>query len=455
MTTEQEQRRLDALLRDVLAVDEPDPTLMARYAEDPNGLAPDVRRDLEEQLAGSPALRDQLRILQSFDLTVLQEEAERAAAVPSSRRSIAEQLRELLTTLFTPPVLVTAALVLCLLPVGWYLTRPTVQFEDPGFAAAPEPVPSPQPEAPSPLDKEPASLPERLAVEDIGGESADQVRDELIAELRLKDAPADEGFPVIAKRTAPKAPAPAKPPAELAANPAPRAKPAPPQRTKPAAPPPPREVVVAMIDLPALPSYASPSGAGSEFAMMRTSGRTRSAGPLLPDVTVLVPAHAGRTSQASPDVYWYLAAATDRPIAVTLIDANRYETLLQVIIPGPHPAGIGRLSLARRGAVLPTGRTLLTHVSVLAGAAPGPGDRVASGGIERVRPSASLKGELRAAGPAKAAHVYAKHGLWLDALAATSRQASSNPGDTALREQRAALLDQVGLEPAAEWDRTH
>jgi hypothetical protein len=457
MTTEQEQRRLDALLRDVLAVDEPDPALMARYAEDPNGLAPEVRRELEEQLAGSPALRDQLRMLQSFDLTALQQEAEPAESEPSSGRSIAERLGELLAALFTPPVLVTAALVLCLLPVGWYLTRPAAQPEAP-LAAAPDPGPPPPPETSSPVDTAPRALPERLAAENIGAESADQVRDELIAELRMKDPPADEGPPVIAKPSAPRAPEPPKAPAgtaEPGADPAPRAQPDPPQPAKPVAPPPAREVVIAMNDLPALPSYASPSGASSEFAMMRTSGRSRSAGSRLPDVTVLVPEHPGQTSQASPDVYWYLAAATDRPMAVTLIDADEYETLLQVVLPGPHPAGIGRFSLARRGAVLPRGRVILAHVSVLAGAEPGKDDRVASGGIERVRPSANLKGELRAAGPAKAAHVYAKHGLWLDALAAASRQSSSHPGDAALREQRATLLDQVGLQPAAEWDRTH
>ena len=450
MSTEQERRRLDALLRDVFAVDEPDPALLARYAEDPDRLAPEARRQLEEQLASSPALRDQLRILQRFDMAALQADPEPAEAGASPGPRISEKLRDFFAPLFAPPVLITAALVLCAVPAGWYLTRPDRQTGGTvELAAAPDFEPPILPQAAAPEAFGGGEHREPVVAEDIAGDSVDRVRDERGAEL-LANQPTDRLQIAAAPEQAPPALRKPSPAPEPTAKPEPAAKPA-------LAPPPPPEpeIVIAMIDLPALPSYAIPSGAEAEFGRMRTSGRLRSAGPSLPDVTVLVPEHAGRTSQASPDVYWYLAAATDRPIAVTLVDPNGHQTLLEATVPGPHQAGIGRLSLARRGARLPAGRTIVAYVSVVAGASPGAGDRVATGGIERVRPGARLRAELQAAGPAKAAHVYAKHGLWLDAFSAASQQVSSRPGDAAVREQRAVLLDQVGLQSAAQWDRAH
>jgi hypothetical protein len=49
--------------------------------------------------------------------------------------------------------------------------------------------------------------------------------------------------------------------------------------------------------------------------------------------------------------------------------------------------------------------------------------------------------------------VYAQHGVWYDAIAALSSQIDATPEDPTLREQRAALLDQVGLSEVAAYDR--
>jgi hypothetical protein len=49
--------------------------------------------------------------------------------------------------------------------------------------------------------------------------------------------------------------------------------------------------------------------------------------------------------------------------------------------------------------------------------------------------------------------VYAEAGLWYDAIDQLSKQIGADRGNRALREQRAALLDQVGLRDAAAFDR--
>jgi hypothetical protein len=99
------------------------------------------------------------------------------------------------------------------------------------------------------------------------------------------------------------------------------------------------------------------------------------------------------------------------------------------------------------------GRTYRWFVSVIAGEAPGPDDAVASGSIRLVEVGDALEDDLRRAGTAGAADVYAKHGLWYDALASLSKRIDSSSRDSRLRERRAVLLEQVGLHSAASYDR--
>jgi Flp pilus assembly protein TadD len=51
------------------------------------------------------------------------------------------------------------------------------------------------------------------------------------------------------------------------------------------------------------------------------------------------------------------------------------------------------------------------------------------------------------------ARIYAEEGVWYDAIDALSRAIEKSPNDAALREQRAALLEQVGLQAAANYAR--
>ena len=79
-------------------------------------------------------------------------------------------------------------------------------------------------------------------------------------------------------------------------------------------------------------------------------------------------------------------------------------------------------------------------------------DIIAGGTIERIEFPAALRGKLAQAGKAKAPHIYAEAGLWYDALTAISELIDATPNDTVLRNQRAALLEQVGLPEIAGYD---
>jgi hypothetical protein len=75
-------------------------------------------------------------------------------------------------------------------------------------------------------------------------------------------------------------------------------------------------------------------------------------------------------------------------------------------------------------------------------------DIVAGGDIKRVDAPVSAAG-----GPLDLARTYAEAGLWYDLIDALSAGIAASPGDAGLREQRAALLEQVGLTEAAAHER--
>ena len=79
-------------------------------------------------------------------------------------------------------------------------------------------------------------------------------------------------------------------------------------------------------------------------------------------------------------------------------------------------------------------------------------DILSGGMIEVVSPPAALSERLRQTEKAKQPFVLAEEGIWYDALAALSDRIDASPKDLSLRKQRAALLEQVGLNEAAEFD---
>jgi len=79
-------------------------------------------------------------------------------------------------------------------------------------------------------------------------------------------------------------------------------------------------------------------------------------------------------------------------------------------------------------------------------------DILSGGMIEFLRASADLSAKLGRTPKAKQPFVLAEEGIWYDALAGVSDRIDAAPKDLSLRKQRAALLDQVGLNEAAQFD---
>jgi hypothetical protein len=178
----------------------------------------------------------------------------------------------------------------------------------------------------------------------------------------------------------------------------------------------------------------------------RLGGATRSTTGPVPRTEALVPEQAGHTLQAQPILYWYLAAKTDDRIDFALIGVDPINPILETTLEGPFEPGIQRIRMANYGVTLQPGLEYQWFVRVI----PNPDqrlyDRIVGGGIQRLDPSVELKAKLAAAPQGDTHYVLAEAGIWYDALDSLSVQIEAARQNENLRAQRAALLNQVGLD---------
>jgi hypothetical protein len=171
-------------------------------------------------------------------------------------------------------------------------------------------------------------------------------------------------------------------------------------------------------------------------------------------LSVLAPAdHVGLTAQEQPSLYWYLSAATNCQVEVTLTAGQVVEPLLDLRLNPPANPGVQRVRLADHGVRLAPGVQYQWAVALIPDPDHRSKDIVAAGGIRRIEETEALHAELAQADTGTVAAIYAEAGLWYDAVAATSELIATAPQDAALRTQRAALLEQVRLSEVAAYDR--
>jgi hypothetical protein len=115
-------------------------------------------------------------------------------------------------------------------------------------------------------------------------------------------------------------------------------------------------------------------------------------------------------------------------------------------------AGIQRIPLADHGVQLRPNVLYKWFVAVITDPDRRSRDILSGGMIEVVSASPELSARLAQTPKARLPFVLAEGGLWYDALAGVSDMIDAAPKDLSLRKQRAALLDQVGLNEAAEFD---
>ncbi len=188
------------------------------------------------------------------------------------------------------------------------------------------------------------------------------------------------------------------------------------------------------------PEYAMPADA---LARVRISETYRSVGDAVPTLVALAPAgHAGRSSTPTPAVYWLQSAADpERRLRFTLLDANDMPLVERVIEADGD--GVQGIELASLGVTLEPRETYGWLVELVD--APDAPSALALAG-------ATLQTTDFAPADRATAQALAERGLWYDALTAVSR-AIEQSDDPRLRLLRAELLEGVGLDEAAAFDR--
>lgn len=181
----------------------------------------------------------------------------------------------------------------------------------------------------------------------------------------------------------------------------------------------------------------------------RIGGASRGAAHSDLVLSALTPESTGLTSRAQPTLYWYTSKTLSTPLEFTLNDEQSIKPLVELKIPAAQ-AGIH--ALKPKYALKPDVEYSWT-IAAIANPDQRASDILTGGTIKYVPPPATLIAQLKNAGPQQQPFLYAQEGFWYDALATLSEQIAAQPANRRLREQRAALLDQIEIKAAADYDR--
>ena len=185
----------------------------------------------------------------------------------------------------------------------------------------------------------------------------------------------------------------------------------------------------------------------------RIGGGTRGIGDTTLELAVLAPDHTGLTTKEQPTLYWYVSEPVPARLEVTVINDDAIDPALEEVVATPGHAGFQKIDLAKSGTRLEPGLEYRWFVSVVADPGQRSNDIVASGTIKRITPEGTLKSRIAGADERALVGIYAEEGVWYDAIDGLSRMIEKSPDNADLREQRAVLLEQVGLQTAADYSR--
>jgi hypothetical protein len=170
-------------------------------------------------------------------------------------------------------------------------------------------------------------------------------------------------------------------------------------------------------------------------------------------LSALAPDHMGLTVSEQPSLYWFISNATSLPVELAIMDPQGVKPLLETRLTGPVERGVHRINLAQHGVRLEPGVPYRWSVTVIPDEKRRSRDILAAATVERIMPPDALRAKVAETRKEDLPSVYAEAGLWYEALTTLSELIDQAPADAALRQQRAALLSQVGLPDIGEATR--
>ena len=192
--------------------------------------------------------------------------------------------------------------------------------------------------------------------------------------------------------------------------------------------------------------FHPPGGVSGGILPIRVGGGSRGGAADDLSVEVLVPDSVALTTQAQPSLYWYQSKAAKTQCEVTVTEPKNPKPLLLLKSSTPTPAGIHAIRLAKFHIELKPDVVYRWSVAVIEDPDNRSQDIVANGVIKRIALSDELATKLGQASDQDKPALYAENGIWYDALQSISDQIDHAPQDASLRQERANLLKQVGMD---------
>ena len=184
----------------------------------------------------------------------------------------------------------------------------------------------------------------------------------------------------------------------------------------------------------------------------RVGGGSRSVGTEIARVYVLAPPDIGFTTKGKPDLFWFVSEATGAKVYLTVYTDDPNKPLLEQALPAVSSPGVQRVRLSDYGLELQQRVEYRWRISLVSDSENRQARAIAGGAIQRTNAWPKLQTRLQGQDAIARAHVYAEEGLWYDALEMMAESAEENRSDPRIRQQCAALLEQVGLTEASQFE---
>lgn len=202
-----------------------------------------------------------------------------------------------------------------------------------------------------------------------------------------------------------------------------------------------------------IPVIYKPPLRGAPSVNRLVGGGTRGRNSGTPMLAVLAPEHTGLTTVKQPTLYWYISEPSGHPLEFTLVDEKSVKPLLETQLDSPKKAGIQVLRLGDFGINLTPGTEYQWSIALVLDPEIRSHDILTFGTIKRINLPSSLSKKLPNTDMESLPHLYGEYGLWYETVASLSELIKMHPENSALRQSRAALLDQVALPVVAEFER--
>ena len=121
---------------------------------------------------------------------------------------------------------------------------------------------------------------------------------------------------------------------------------------------------------------------------VRVTGGSRGSGDSAITLDVLAPDDIGVTTREQPSLFWFQSKPADAKFELTLLQENKVNPLVQVMVERSTKAGIQRMKLSDHGVKLAPGVEYQWVVALVSDPDNRSSDLVASGVIKRVEPTA-------------------------------------------------------------------